>query len=235
MPREITHHESIIEAIRGSGVIAELLETHDNHFKYELDLELIVYGRTYADQRVGPYARLLLYGSGEEVIHQGDWGGNHFYVLIDGKLDVFVADGDGTNKKVDAIQPKASFGEMSVLSGRPRNATVSVPSGWKATVLEIQRPALRLLRKLKSFGSQLESHYRQYGLEHMLRELQDAITSKALWSLFEPRFANKEALATKFDQLAELRNGIRHSRAVSEIVRKEGEAAILWFKQVLTK
>ena len=68
-----------------------------------------------------------------------------------------------------------------------------------------------------------------------LRELQDAITSKALWSLFEHRFANKEALATKFDQLAELRNGIRHSRAVSEIVRKEGEAAILWFKQVLTK
>ena len=68
-----------------------------------------------------------------------------------------------------------------------------------------------------------------------LRELQEAITSKALWSLFEHRFANKETLATKFDQLAELRNGIRHSRAVSEIVRKEGEAAILWFKQVLTK
>jgi type I restriction enzyme R subunit len=68
-----------------------------------------------------------------------------------------------------------------------------------------------------------------------LRELQDTITSKALWVQFEPRFANKEELSRKFDQLAELRNGIRHSRAVSEIVRKEGEAAILWFKQVLNK
>jgi hypothetical protein len=68
-----------------------------------------------------------------------------------------------------------------------------------------------------------------------LRELQDTITSKTLWPQFEPRFANKESLITKFDQLAELRNGIRHSRAVSDIVRKEGEAAILWFKHVLNK
>ena len=66
-----------------------------------------------------------------------------------------------------------------------------------------------------------------------LRELQEAITSKALWSRFEPSFANKETLVKKFDQLAELRNGIRHSRTVSEVTRKEGEAAILWFKEVL--
>jgi hypothetical protein len=33
--------------------------------------------------------------------------------------------------------------------------------------------------------------------------------------------------------LAELRNGIRHSRAVSAVTQKEGEAAILWFEQLL--
>ncbi|MGA3267320.1 MAG: DUF262 domain-containing protein [Verrucomicrobiota bacterium] len=68
-----------------------------------------------------------------------------------------------------------------------------------------------------------------------LRELQDTITGKAPWPKFESRFGTKEALAAKFDQLAELRNGIRHSRAVGEVVRMEGEAAILWFKQVLNK
>jgi hypothetical protein len=68
-----------------------------------------------------------------------------------------------------------------------------------------------------------------------LRELQDTITNKTLWPQFERSFAAKEALITKFDQLGELRNSIRHSRAISEIVRKEGEAAILWFKQVLSK
>ena len=68
-----------------------------------------------------------------------------------------------------------------------------------------------------------------------LRELQDTILNKSLWRGFEKRFANKETLSAKFGQLAELRNGIRHSRSVDEVTRKEGEAAILWFEQVLAR
>jgi hypothetical protein len=37
----------------------------------------------------------------------------------------------------------------------------------------------------------------------------------------------------RFGQLAELRNGIRHSRTVDEITRTDGEAALLWFRQIL--
>jgi hypothetical protein len=61
---------------------------------------------------------------------------------------------------------------------------------------------------------------------------------KEPWAQFKPRFGTQEsrkALNVKFEQLAELRNGILHSRALSEVLRKEGEAAILWFRQVLTK
>ncbi len=68
-----------------------------------------------------------------------------------------------------------------------------------------------------------------------LREVQETITARSLWPIFETTFANKDALATKFDQLAELRNGIRHSRAVNHVTRMEGEASILWFNQVLNK
>ncbi|HYV04153.1 MAG TPA: DUF262 domain-containing protein, partial [Blastocatellia bacterium] len=102
----------------------------------------------------------------------------------------------------------------------------------------IQKVDERIARAAKKSAALDTDHYQILGgkLEYFdLRELQDTITSKSLWSHFETRFANKEALNTKFDQLAELRNGIRHSRAVSEIVRKEGEAAILWFNQVLSK
>jgi hypothetical protein len=67
-----------------------------------------------------------------------------------------------------------------------------------------------------------------------LRELQATITGASAWPAFEPRFTNKVTLDHKFSQLADLRNGIRHSRTVTEIVRKEGEAAILWFKQLLS-
>ena len=81
-------------------------------------------------------------------------------------------------------------------------------------------------------------HYRQLRrrLEYCdLRELQDTILNKSLWQGFEKRFANKETLSAKFGQLAELRNGIRHSRSVDEVTRKEGEAAVLWFEQVLAR
>lgn len=66
-----------------------------------------------------------------------------------------------------------------------------------------------------------------------LRELEDIIVSKATWARFADRFGSKPQLATRFGQLAELRNSIRHSRTVTDIVRKDGEAALLWFEEVL--
>jgi hypothetical protein len=66
-----------------------------------------------------------------------------------------------------------------------------------------------------------------------LRELQDTILSKLLWPKFQARFANQETLANKFNQVAGLRNVVRHSRSVDEITQKEGEAGIIWFERVL--
>lgn len=68
-----------------------------------------------------------------------------------------------------------------------------------------------------------------------LRELQDIIASKSLWSRFESKFGTKESLNSKFGQFAELRNGLRHSRSIDEITRKEGEAAILWFDHTVVQ
>ena len=65
-----------------------------------------------------------------------------------------------------------------------------------------------------------------------LRELQDTVTNKTLTPMFQPYFPNKEIFLKRFDQLAELRNGIRHSRSVNEVTRMEGEAALVWFQQV---
>ncbi len=95
------------------------------------------------------------------------------------------------------------------------------------------------IRKATKKNAALDSDYFETfpgKLEYCdLRELQDAITSKVSWGYFEPRFSNKETLISKFNQLAELRNGIRHSRSVDEVTRMEGEAAILWFEQVMGK
>lgn len=66
-----------------------------------------------------------------------------------------------------------------------------------------------------------------------LRELEATIVAKAAWPAFENTFTSKEQLAARFGQLAELRNGLRHSRSVSQIAEKDGQAALLWFRQKL--
>jgi hypothetical protein len=121
-----------------------------------------------------------------------------------------------------------------------RSAIVSALDGDAAQLPThvVQRAEERIQRAAKKNAALDTERYQtlEGKLEFCdLRELQDTLTGKALWSSFEPRFANKETLNAKFGQLAELRNGIRHSRTVDEITRKEGEAAILWFEQVLLK
>jgi hypothetical protein len=100
----------------------------------------------------------------------------------------------------------------------------------------LQRVDERVQAAVKKNPALDANHYAGLGgkLEYAdLRELQDVVVSKALAQSFQSRFPNKETLVKRFDQLAELRNGIRHSRTVDEVTRKEGEAALLWFKQVL--
>lgn len=66
-----------------------------------------------------------------------------------------------------------------------------------------------------------------------LQEYKDVITSKIVWNLFEDNFGSKGVLMNRFSQLGELRNGIRHSRDITEATLKDGEAAISWFNSVL--
>lgn len=65
-----------------------------------------------------------------------------------------------------------------------------------------------------------------------LQELKDVILAKTNWQAFSNSFTSKEELSKRVNQLAEMRNGIRHSRTIDEISRKDGEAALLWFEKV---
>ena len=66
-----------------------------------------------------------------------------------------------------------------------------------------------------------------------LREYQDTIVSKNNWGKFASIFNDKNSLEIRFNQLGTLRNGIRHSRSISEIEQMDGEVAIKWFKTIL--
>lgn len=66
-----------------------------------------------------------------------------------------------------------------------------------------------------------------------LRDLENIIITKANWSEFSEVFPNKGLLITRFDQLANLRNSIAHSREISMPVLFDGKAAITWFHEFL--
>lgn len=101
----------------------------------------------------------------------------------------------------------------------------------------LQSAKSRLLSAVKKNPELDEDYYQRLPgiLEYCdLRELQATLTNKAIWPIFQECFKNnKEMVDRRFDQLCELRNGIRHSRTVTEVTQKEGEAAIVWFEHIL--
>ncbi len=187
MPREIENHEQTIEAFRNIEIVSELVEQLPNgEFRNELEIDIILFGRSYSgNKKVGPYARLLEFDPNEIIIHEDTWESNIFYILVEGTLDALITDENSNQIKVGEIPVGNTFGEIALLSGTRRTATVKVPDGNKTSiVLEFTRPALRLLRKLPQFGKAIDRNYRQYGLDLTLNEFKD----------FQPEFFDDEIL-----------------------------------------
>src|SRR6185295_2062676 len=122
MPREHKSRREVLNAIREVPSLKDLLAEHDGHYDHELDLEVTVYGRNYGGKKVGPYLRLLTYEPGEAVMTEGEWGGNTFYVVTGGHVDVWITPPTGPPIKVAKLTPGMQVGEMSVLAGVPRSA-----------------------------------------------------------------------------------------------------------------
>jgi Fe-S-cluster-containing dehydrogenase component/CRP-like cAMP-binding protein len=175
MPRAITERDALLAALKSLELTSELFLEQNGKLKNAADLEVIVQGRDYGNgKKVGPYVRLLDFDGGETIMRQGEWGGNTFYISVSGALDVYIGD-TSEQRKIGRLQPGTCFGEMAVLAGVERNATVSVPTLGKASVLEVTRPALRLLRKLPKFGQVLDDTYRAHGFGRVLEDLSEVV------------------------------------------------------------
>lgn len=221
MPRENSNPAAILEAITKVDIVSELLEEKNKN-----NLKMIAEGKVSGGKQIGPYARLLTFAPGEVIVSQGEWGGNTFYFSVTGELHVFVADESGEKKKVGGVQPGACFGEMSVLAGLPRNATVVAPAGSEVTVLEMVRPALRLLRSLKKFAETIDATYRLHGLGNAISTIQEdagealsAVELLALGNLAQFMAYGKHHLLVEegkpIDRLFLIRNGwVRRVRGV---------------------
>jgi len=81
------------------------------------------------------YVRLFSYKSGEFIFKKGD-PGDALYVIHDGKANVFIKESLFSSAKVlGYLNPGDIFGEMALLDGRRRSASVKTMLPTQAFVL----------------------------------------------------------------------------------------------------
>jgi small-conductance mechanosensitive channel/CRP-like cAMP-binding protein len=85
-----------------------------------------------------PRGRLVHFGRGEKLIEQGDEG-NSMFILVDGEANV-VVEKKGAPVHVASLRSGDCFGEMSLLTGERRSATILAHSDCE--VVEIGKPVL---------------------------------------------------------------------------------------------
>jgi len=65
----------------------------------------------------------IVYSAGETVVRQGEQG-DSFYLIQSGAVQVVVDSGAGNSEVIAILGPRDWFGEMALLSGEPRSATI---------------------------------------------------------------------------------------------------------------
>jgi cAMP-dependent protein kinase regulator len=79
------------------------------------------------------------YSEGDTVVREGD-PGDSLYLIAEGHVTVLTSDPGGRDVPLARLGPGDFFGEVAVLTGRPRTATIVVSD--PVTVIEIQRELL---------------------------------------------------------------------------------------------
>lgn len=81
---------------------------------------------------------LRQYGPGDVIIKQGD-PADHFYILAAGEAEVIFEDNHGEGHLLTVLERGAAFGEIGILTRRPRTATVRVSDQGPAVVMQFDR------------------------------------------------------------------------------------------------
>ena len=69
-------------------------------------------------------ANLHLYNAGQLIFQEGD-PGRSVYIILDGRVQVFTQDHQGKDFPLATLESNQFFGEMALLSGKPRSSSVA--------------------------------------------------------------------------------------------------------------
>jgi hypothetical protein len=114
------------------------------------------------------------------------------------------------------------------------NTTTNVKELIPPHILEKISQKLKRERKRNPALVEENIEFPSYWLQFLdLQELLQIITSKVHWEVFKNQFGTIEKLNIEFNDMANLRNALRHSRDIDRITQMKGEASILWLQQQL--
>ncbi|MEA2625443.1 MAG: hypothetical protein QOD06_1488 [Candidatus Binatota bacterium] len=109
--------------------------------------------RELDDEELGVLASSVAeieFGRGEIVFREGETG-DTFFLIRRGTLEVVTGGANGVETHVADLTPSAFFGEMSLLSGEPRSATIRAKTD--ATLLVVEREGFeQLFRQRPGFA-----------------------------------------------------------------------------------
>jgi len=95
-------------------------------------------------ETVARQAAVRVYLPGEVVVRQGD-AGAEFFIILEGSAEVRIGEG-GRVATVATLQAKQFFGEMSLLTGEPRSATIVAQTKLAVVVITketLERPIMK--------------------------------------------------------------------------------------------
>ena len=116
--------------------------------------------------------KLKLFARGENLCRQGE-AGDSFYVIREGRLAIFVNNAAGQPVRVAQLEAGGFFGEMSLLTGEPRSATVTAETDVE--VLRVSRQDFAgLLQADANLAGKLAA-----ALEVRLAELRNIVNAPA--------------------------------------------------------
>ncbi|MBN1122613.1 MAG: cyclic nucleotide-binding domain-containing protein [Anaerolineae bacterium] len=130
-----------------------LVVTHDRELAGRIPRVVFINDGEIADQYVAEALPLMTqqelaqvssqlepvqYGPGEVIVRQGD-PADFFYIIIRGEANVYIDHPSGKEVKVGRLETGQYFGEMGLMEGGTRTATVRVPDDGELVAMQLDR------------------------------------------------------------------------------------------------
>lgn len=127
-------------------------------------------------------AHIMSYARGAMLVAQGEMT-DSLYIVLSGRLKVFNSSEDGREVLLSFIEPGEAFGELSLLDGEPRSASVMALQHSRIALLSRQY-LMECLRQNPEIAIEL-----LHLLSRRVRNLTDRVNSLALMDVYG-RIAN---------------------------------------------